>query len=124
MKLVKESLNQTFTRGNEDKLKSLGVGVNHIIRGWMKDCAKKYNLDYDEDASTAYIKFEVKDKERNEWGHLEYEDRKHEFTTCSNYYCDIETYNTIDKYAENYLNLTEKDIEEYCADAKNEMNQI
>jgi len=124
MKLVKESLNHTFTRGNDDKLKSLNIGVNVEVRNWMKDCASKFNLEYDEDSSTAYIKFEVKGKERFEWGHLEYEDRKHEFTVCTNYYCDIITYDTLNKYAEEYLNLTKKDIEEFCADAINEMNQI
>jgi hypothetical protein len=37
MKLVKESLGQTFTRGGEDKLKNLGLGKPVVIQKWFDD---------------------------------------------------------------------------------------
>jgi len=40
MKIVKESLNQTFTR-NEDKLSSIGVGKIDMIKKWIELFYKK-----------------------------------------------------------------------------------
>jgi len=37
MKLVKESLNQSFTRGNDDKLNTIGVGKIVSIKKWLDD---------------------------------------------------------------------------------------
>jgi hypothetical protein len=35
MKLVKESLGQTFTRGTDDKLSSIGIGKRGMIKNWL-----------------------------------------------------------------------------------------
>jgi len=37
MKIVKESLKQTFTRGSENKLSNLGVGKIPLIKKWLND---------------------------------------------------------------------------------------
>jgi hypothetical protein len=43
LKLVKESLEQTFTRGSEDKLESLGIGKRGLIEKWLdKNGVTKY----------------------------------------------------------------------------------
>jgi len=45
MKLVKESLNHTFTRGNDNKLKSLGVGTGPFKRYMTySEALKLYDL--------------------------------------------------------------------------------
>jgi len=41
-KLVKESLNQSFERESNNKLKNLGIGKINLIKDWLK----KYEIEY------------------------------------------------------------------------------
>ena len=48
MKLIKESLNHSFTQGKVDKLSTLGVGKVEMIKKWLEDYGVKlYNINDD-----------------------------------------------------------------------------
>jgi len=66
LKLVKESLSQTFTRGSEDKLSTLGIGRRESIIKWLKEYGifhYKINDDFSIDTFTVVNLMAIKIKE-------------------------------------------------------------